>query len=195
MSLRGGLLLIAALFASACVSGSEQPLFDLADAAHPIADGREFGRLRRPYGEGYNVRFVRRGANYRVERNDAPGENIEVMFVAIDQTSEEDYIAQVHFGRHDDERVAYAFVWAMGARFRVFPDLSAVAEDGVAYREAQASCNSECRFESRDDAIGYYLRVVYPGFVQGNARPQRFLDLGGPIRPDASITIDDEDEE
>lgn len=186
--------MLAALLLASCAFGSEEALFRTADAVHPIADGRVFGWVERPYGQGYNVRFLRSGANYRVERTDTPGEPIEVMFVAIDETSEEDYIAQINLGRHDDDGVAYAFVWAMGMRFRMYPDPLAVAEDGeVEESFCQATGDAECRFESRADAIGYYLRVVYPRFVHGDAQPQRYLDLGGPIGPDAAITIVDED--
>jgi hypothetical protein len=186
---RAAAALAAALVVAACAFSSERALFRVRDAATPIADGarfywRENGRIE----EARQVVYRRTGRNYEVlpvEEEDRP---IGVLFIAVPDTPEEDYVVQAALFE-DEEVRAYAFMWRMGESYRVVAAPRVVEGDGqgeaALARYCAARINSECRFDRAADVVAFYREAIYPAFVTSGRTPPDYVDQtpAGPEAP------------
>lgn len=175
--MRAVLALCAALFLSACVFSSETPLFDESEAATPFADGERFlwsENGRNP--ELVVYRRIGRAYSLAPEIDKSP---MRILFIAVTDTPEEDYIAQVQLVSDEAVR-AYAFMWRTETGWRIVAAPQAFAEDSPAQALMQTLCaaraNSECEFARREDVLTFYREAAHPIFVSGGARPESYMD-------------------
>lgn len=171
----------AAALLSACTFSSETPLFDLSAAAFPIADGARFDWVETfPEGERFDVTFHRTEAGYAMTEKSHPNEPMELLFVAIPDTPEEDYFAQVRLAPGENER-AYAFMWRTGDGFRIVSSPGSVEPGPKPLRGGGAFCHwqsyQECTVVSADDLLALYRTAIYPRFVAGDDLPGAYTLL------------------
>lgn len=173
--------LCAAIVLASCTFDSEHPLFTAEDAVYPIQDGAVFNWRPYPDDEDLVVRFTRMGAGYEMQPVGHDDERpMRVQFVAIVQTHDDDYIAQVDF-TGEGRGMAYAFLLPWGDdRYRVIYEPRAFGERKS--RFCMASSFGGCTFRSADDARAYFLTVLYPAWRSGQT-PERFIDIG----PEGSV--------
>lgn len=170
-----------ALLAAACAFSSERPLFDARDGATPIEDGAQF--YWREDGRSDDARRVvyrRLGAAYELTpvEDAEPEDRMEIVFVAVPETPEDDYIAQVKLFTDEDVR-AYAFMWRTEAGFRIVASPGVVegaTGEAALARYCGARINSECRFDRAEDVVAFYREAIYPAFVTGGATPSNYID-------------------
>lgn len=171
----------AAILLGACTFSSEAPFFDVGAAAFPIADGARFDWVEPfPAGERFDVTFHRTDAGYAMTDKSHPDEPMELLFVAIPETPEEDYIAQVRLENGDGER-AYAFVWRTGDVFRIVSSPGSVEPGRKPLRGGDAYCHwrsyQECRLAGGNDLRALYRTAIYPRFVAGGDLPGSYTLL------------------
>lgn len=163
--------LAAALALSACVFSSQQPFFTEAEAAHPFGDGSRYRWIEDGDSEIVLVFHHDNGA-YDID-NVADDEDRmrSVLFVAVPETPEDDYILQWS-APESGIGVAYAFVWRQGASYRIASSPSGVfgRDDGKPSR-ADAFCSwrayRECALASRRDLLRLYRELIYPQIASG----------------------------
>lgn len=175
------LALAAALTLGACAFSSERAFFSERDAATPIADGARFTWREGPGAAApMIVRYSRRGRTYDLTREDDTDPPMRVLFVAVRDTPEEDYIAQVAVNSEENGRL-YAFMWREGEGYRLLLDPRGV-EEGSPARAGLTLCsarpNGECQFRSRAALRDFYRRHIYPIYVVRDATPARYVDQG-----------------
>lgn len=169
---------LAAIFLGACTFSSDAPFFSVSDSAFPIADGARFDWVDpSPNGERFDVTFHRTEAGYAMAEADHPDEPMELLFVAIQETPEEDYLAQVRL----EQGQAYAFMWRAGEVFRIISDPGSVEPGRKPLRGAGALCRwgsyQECALASADDLRALYRTAIYPRFVTGDDLPGSYTLL------------------
>lgn len=178
MRLIGGL--VAALALASCAFGSERALFTDGEAAMPFEDGAVFRWKPNSEADAAVVRFVRVGDRYEIRRIDQPEERpMGVLFVAVPETPEDDYIAQVVLGSEGGEGFAYAFVWPFGdGEYRAFFQPNGLIENGGAAPERYCTPApyGGCTFTSAAAVRAYFRNVLYPAFSTGHI-PVRYLSL------------------
>lgn len=159
------LALLTALALSACSFSSEQPLFSDSDAVQPFADGAHF-RWQAPDDPPMTVSFSREGAGYAItelSHEDRPMTG--VLFVAIPETTQEDYVVQWAAETGQPART-YAFMVRVGNGYRVFSGPGSFEESGDGPKPADAYCErrsyGECVFDTRSDLLAYYQAIAYP---------------------------------
>lgn len=173
--------LAALLFAAAlgaCAFWADRALFDENDAAQPIADGARFAWIENGAMQD-RVSYRRVGAGYEVapvgENDDPP---MRVWFFTVNETPEEDYIAQVAMRQGESERF-YAFMWRTAEGYRLIAGPRALEDAGgqeALSRRCSARPSGECRFDRADDVVALYREAVYPAFVLGDATPSDYVD-------------------
>lgn len=173
--------LCAALLVAACAFWSERPLFADAEAAHPFADGARFVWRESGSQQQQSIVFTRAGAGYVLQDENAPDEQpIQMMFIPVPATPEDDFIAQVKLPNAEGAR-AYAFVWPHGQGYRLFAAPSALdalsAAEPVLVRHCAARPQGECQVASREGVLAIYAEAVYPAFVTGAAAPRAYIEL------------------
>jgi hypothetical protein len=173
--------LCAALLLAACAFWSERPFFADTEAAHPIADGARFVWREAGSQQRQTVVFTRAGAGYVLQDESEPDERpIEMMLIAVPDTPEGDFIAQVKLPNAEGAR-AYAFLWPSGDGYRLFAAPSALdamsAAEPVLVRHCAARPQGECKIAAREDLIAIYREAVYPAFVSGAAAPRAYIEL------------------
>jgi hypothetical protein len=171
----------AAAFLSACAFSSETPFFDLSAAAFPIADGARFDWIESaPHGERIDVAFRRTSGGYEMIEAAHPDEPTEILFVAVAETPEDDYIAQARIEPGEAAR-AYAFMWRAGDVYRVISNPGALEPGPKLVRSAELPCRwrsyHECGLASADDLMRLYRAALYPRFVAGDELPHRYSEL------------------
>lgn len=166
---------------AACAFWSERPLFAGSEAVHPFADGARF--IWREHGseERIPLTFTRNGDGYTLQDERAPDERpIEMMLVAVPETPEQDFIAQVTLPNGDTSR-AYAYLWPVGGGYRVFAAPNALDQLAAAEATLAAHCiqrpQGECKIETREGVLAIYRGVIYPRFVAGGAAPSDYMDM------------------
>jgi hypothetical protein len=179
MKTRGSLLGLALLLAS-CAFSSEAPLFGDNEAAHPIADGGRFIWRDSDERETHDVTFRRTGESYSLnETGRTTGDDMNVMFVPVRSTPEDDYIAQIRLSNGDG--IAYAFMWHEHDGYRAFASPGGLRDDDGANQPMARVCEvrsyNECRFHKRGDVLAYYREILYPGFVHGRGTPASYIEL------------------
>lgn len=165
----------AACVLSACAFSSERPLFAADSGATPFADGERFEWREHPENadeERIEVTYRLRGASYEIIPDSREDRPMEALFIALPDTPEEDYVAQLRVPPDESERV-YAFFWRSGDRFKVISapgafDDSASGQEALA-RLCQARPNGECQFDSARSVLEFYRAAVYPTFVRPDA--------------------------
>jgi hypothetical protein len=177
-----GFAVVSALALASCAFSSEQALFADNEGAAPIADGAMYDwKPSNEADEDFVVRFTRVGSGYELRPVGQNGERpMQVLFVDVPETPENDYIAQVIIDADRPEAFAYAYLWPTGADgYRVFAQPSAFGEDGALYR-VEGYCTpasySACTFTRADDVRRYYRDVLYPAFRSGHI-PASYLTL------------------
>ncbi|MGQ0532900.1 MAG: hypothetical protein ACT4OF_09465 [Caulobacteraceae bacterium] len=174
-----GILFAAALLLSGCVFSSDTALFSDDEAVQPFDAAARFLWRESGDSEAHDVTFRANGAHYKLgETGDSGDEDMDVMFVPVAWTPEDDYIAQVRLP--GGEGVAYAFVWRTADGFRALAGPGAIESEGVAQQIAQfcdMRAYGECRFRTREDALAYYRRIVYAPFVHGDMELRSYIDL------------------
>lgn len=179
--MRALLGLCAALLLAACAFWSERPLFADADAAHPFADGMRFVWRESGSQQQQTIIFTRSGAGYVLQDIDEPDERpIQMMLIAVPETPENDFIAQVQLPNAEGAR-AYAFLWPHGEGYRLFAAPGALdalsAAEPVLVRHCAARPQGECQIASREGVEAIYAEAVYPAFVTGAATPRAYIEL------------------
>jgi hypothetical protein len=178
----GGFAVIAALALASCAFSSERALFADSDGVAPIADGAMYDwQPSNEADEDFVVRFTSVGAAYELRPVGQNSERpMQVLFVDVPQTPENDYVAQVIIDADRPEAFAYAYLWPTGADgFRVFAQPSAFDEDGELHG-VEGYCTpasySACTFTRGEDVLRYYRDVLYPAFRSGHI-PASYLNL------------------
>lgn len=164
--------LAAALALSACVFSSQQQFFTEAEAAHPFGDGSRYRWVED--GDSENV-LVFHHNNGAYDIDDVAGDEEDgmrnVLFVAVTETPEEDYILQWP-APDRGIGVAYAFVWRRGDSYRIASSPSGLfgRDDGKPSR-ADAYCTwrayRECALASREELLRLYRELIYPQIASG----------------------------
>jgi len=175
------LAVCAAAALSACAFWSERAFFADSEAAQPFEDGarlvwRESGSEGRQ-----TIEFTRAGAGYKLQDVGAPDDTpVEMLFVPIQETPEQDFIAQVTLPNAEGAR-AYAFMWPAGGGYRLFAAPGALdalsAAEPVLVSHCAARPQGECRIASREGVLAIYLQAIYPAFVTGGAAPSDYMEL------------------
>ncbi len=173
-------VLLTAFALSACAFSSEEPFFADSDAATPFAEGARY-LWQAPNDPSYDVTFHRDGVRYTVtEASHQDRPMTGVLFVAIPETPENDYIVQWRQETDVAGRV-YAFVWPVGDGFKVYAAPTAFGGEGVGERADDAFCTrgayGECVFRARSNLLAYYQRIAYPALRSGNVAPESALDV------------------
>ena len=172
--------LIAALALASCAFGSERALFSDSEAAFPFEDGAVFRWKPNLEPDDAVVRFVRVGDRYEIRRIDQTEERpMGVLFIAVPETPEDDYIAQVALDSENSEGFAYAFVWAVGdGEYRAFFQPSGLNENGdlAPERYCAPAAYGGCTFASAANVRAYFRNVLYPAISSGHI-PARYLTL------------------
>jgi hypothetical protein len=168
----------AMLTLAACAFSSARPFFDARDAASPFAEGRYEWREQ---GDTRTIVLRRDGAAYVVRPDDDNGERpMLVLFAAVPETPEDDYIVQVQF-QPDIEARAYAFMWPHEAGYRLIaaPSVIERLEAGSATLDARCAKRpmGECQLDGRADLLALYRETVYPRFVTGSVAPSHYMDI------------------
>lgn len=173
--------LTAALFLAACAFWSDRAFFSDGEAAQPFANGARFVWREDGSEESQTIVFTRAGAGYALQDVAEPDEKpIEMMLVALPETPEQDFIAQVTLPNAGDTR-AYAFLWRAGNGYRMIAAPRALDELASAEPVLVAHCTArpqgECRVGSREGLLAIYRDVIYPRFVTGGAAPSDYMEL------------------
>lgn len=117
---------------------------------------------------------------YGVTEDAHPGEVMPVVFLAVADTPEDDYILQVRLERGDSSR-AYAFAWRDGEGYRVLASPGSLEEGAKPLVGARDFCSwrdyHECALSSREDLMSLYQDVIYPRFVAGGEVPGSYATL------------------
>lgn len=178
--MRAGALASLALL-GACAFGAERALFGDSDAVRPFADGAQFiWSESDDSGQRFPVTFaLESGEHYTISSpaNDEPMRG--VLFVAIEDTPEEDYIAQLRL-RTDEPGVLLAYLWRTAEGYRVVVDPGRLTPDdnlSAADPFCTWSSMSGCGLTSREGAFGVYRALIYPRFVVGGEEPESYVDL------------------
>ncbi|MGE0595458.1 MAG: hypothetical protein AB7P07_03785 [Hyphomonadaceae bacterium] len=175
------LIVLAACVLSACAFTSEVAYLDDSDAVFPFADGET--RIWIEDGEAERrLRFAREGAGYRVFNEDDPMDApLRVMFAAIPETPEADYLLQMRL-REDEEGLVYAFMWRTEQGFAVASAPRAVLSvNDKLHPGVSAYCEwrqyGECALKSAESLAGLYRQFVYPRYVSQGAVPEDIIML------------------
>jgi hypothetical protein len=125
------------------------------------------------------VIYRRAGQGYQVFPVDDDDRPIDVLFVAVSETPEEDYIAQAAL--FEDEQVrTYAFMWRVDDGYRVVAAPRVVEGeargDAALARYCSARINGECRFDRAADVVAFYREAIYPALVAGGRTPVDYID-------------------
>jgi hypothetical protein len=149
------------------------PLFSAEEGDWALGDR---GTIRVPGPRGPRslpITFERSGAGYLLGRETRDSElgqanAPEVQFVPIDETPEDDFIAQVRITSGDRPGQAIFYVFVLRTErggLRVFTDPRDVKDefephpsDGLCRPNGRS--NAECEFDSRANLIQYYLTYV-----------------------------------
>lgn len=171
----------ALVFLSACAFGSDTALFNSSDAARPFAnDARFIWDESDDSAQRFPVVFtLEADGRYTLNSpsNDEPMHGL--LFVAVNDTPEEDYVAQFR-PRSDEPAVLFAFLWRTSAGYRVVVDPGRLtADDNLSAGDAYCEWGSmqSCGLSRREDVLGIYRALVYPRFVVGGEAPESYLDL------------------
>lgn len=180
MRVRAALASLALIAAAACTFSSERPLFTERSGAHPFSHDARFTWREDGGGDLFTVIYRRVGARYEVAAEEDEGERpISVLFIAVPQTPEDDYIAQVAIEPGAQER-AYAFLYPIAGGHRIVSAPSIVDDHAAGQAALQRRCrtrpNGECQFASGRDVIAFYREAIYPIFVRGVATPHDYID-------------------
>src|SRR5690606_14328922 len=123
----------AALLSAACAFWSDRAFFAESEAVQPFESGARFVWREGGGGESQTIVFTRAGAGYVLQDVNEPDDKpIEMMLVALPETPEEDFIAQVTLPNAEGVR-AYAFLWSAGDGYRMLAAPRAL--DGLASAE------------------------------------------------------------
>jgi hypothetical protein len=129
----------------------------VADASQPIADGAQY-LWQAPGDQALQVTFHLRGAEYEaIERRGHDEPLVGVMFVAVPETPENDYVVQWQHEQGSEVRV-YALMWPNGDGYRIYSTPSVFdAPDGSKPMEAycQPMAYGECRFATREQLLAF----------------------------------------
>lgn len=178
MKARSACALALAAALGACAFWSDKPLFSADEAAAPIADGAQFGWFENERQEQVVV-YRRAGAGYAVVPVDEDEEPMQVMFVPVSATPEEDYIAQA-VTRPDETSRFYAFMWRTDVGYRLLSAPSAAANNALGEAALAKHCaarpSGECRFARAEDVIAFYLEAIHPAFVVAGETPSDYID-------------------
>ena len=174
------LVWLAALALSACAFTSEAPFFQPREAVYPISDGATLD-FADSGGEVTPLTFHQAAAGgYGVIDASHADEPMEVLFIAIAETPEDDYILQVQLERGDSSR-AYAFMWREGEGFRMVMDPGILEPSHKILVGLDTFCTwrpyRECTLRTREDLLTLYRNAIYPRFVVGNESPGSFATL------------------
>lgn len=177
-----GSAFISLLLLGACAFGAEQALFDASDGETPFADGVRMHWIESSNPDREIEVVFRRSEDgrYDIINETEPDEPIRnVLFVAIDATPEEDYVAQARLNP-ESESVVLAFMWREGDRYRVAVspgDLLADDDLSAADPFCQWQNYQGCGITSREAVFSIYMALIYPNFVAGDLTPVNYLDL------------------
>ncbi len=181
MRARALLGLGATLFLAACAFWSDRAFFAESEAVQPFESGARFVWREGGGGESQTIVFTRAGAGYVLQDvNESDDKPIEMMLVAVPETPEEDFIAQVTLPNAEGVR-AYAFLWLAGDGYRMLAAPRAL--DGLASAESVlvshcvARPQGECQMGSREGLMAIYRDAIYPRFVTGGAAPSDYMEL------------------
>jgi hypothetical protein len=174
-------ILIALVLLAGCAFGAETGLFNVRDAAQPFADGAHMRWIDSSEPEQQEVVFTRQSdGTYTLADANDPDEPIRgVLFVAIEDTPEEDYVVQFRLSTNEPA-VVIAFLWRTGDRFRVvYSPGGLVAGDDLSAADpyCQWQTFQGCNIARRDDVFAVYRALIYPNFVAGDRTPESYLEL------------------
>lgn len=173
--------LAAALLLGACAFWSESAFFSDSEAEQPFANGARFVWREDGGGESQTIVFTRAGAGYTLQEIAEPDEKpIAMLLIPLPDTPEQDFIAQVTLPNAGETR-AYAFLWQVGAGYRMIAAPGALDEMASAEPVLVAHCTArpqgECQLGSREGVLAIYRDVIYRRFVTGGAAPSDYMEL------------------
>jgi hypothetical protein len=164
---------LCALMLSACAFASERPFFTERDAATPFADMARF--VWRDDAAEQVATYRRKGRVYEITL-DHDEEPLRALFIEIDDTPEQDYIAQIEEPGGGQARL-YAFFLPTDFGYHIVVAPQALSDDATAQGVLQSHCAArpynECHFASAADLMALYREAIYPLFVTGGATPPR----------------------
>lgn len=171
-------ILAAALALAGCAFSADTPLFSPEDAVFPIADGA-IVEMRDPehVDEIERLRFRATPSGYIIEEPGAAegaGDDRPVLFVAVQETPEEDYIIVLpQDGPGSGANFAFAWRAADGLHLISNPREFEDTPDARAWLDAHTETLSygERRFTRREDVLAFHRDFIAPRFVRGGATP------------------------
>lgn len=177
-------ILAAALALAGCAFSADTPLFSPEEAAFPFADGA-LVEMRDPDHPEEADRFIFSATPQgyvlqEVGAAEPAGASSAVLFVAVTDTPEEDYIISLP---SDDAGagVNFAFAWraADGLHLISNPREFEDAPDAQAWLDAHTEALSygERRFTRREDVLAFHRDFIAPRFVRGGATPEDVIVL------------------